>query len=42
MQTFAYGYRGLRLIARLNSDRLLVTGAMVGALMLAGYLAGLG
>ncbi|MGX9354042.1 hypothetical protein ACS3SW_02430 [Roseobacteraceae bacterium S113] len=39
MQTLAYGARGLRLLAYLNMDRLLMTGTMVGALMLAAYLA---
>lgn len=41
MQTFAHGYRGLRLIAELNTDRFLFLGASAVALMLAGYLAGL-
>jgi hypothetical protein len=39
MQTLTYGYRGLRLLAHLNSDRILVTGTLVGALILAAYLA---
>lgn len=39
MQTLAQGYRGLRLIALLNSDRILFVGTMAGALMLSGYLA---
>lgn len=39
MQSFAYGYRGLRLIAQLNSDRILFVGALAGALVMAGYLA---
>ncbi|MGY3436906.1 MULTISPECIES: hypothetical protein [unclassified Marinovum] len=38
MQTLTHGYRGLRLIAHLNIDRMLFLGTMAAALMLAGYL----
>lgn len=41
MQTLTHGYRGLRLLAVLNSDRLLVVAITAGALLLAGYLASL-
>lgn len=39
MQTLTVGYRGLRLLAHLNADRLLMIGALAGALFLSGYLA---
>ncbi|WP_323764677.1 hypothetical protein [Marinovum sp.] len=39
MQTLTHGYRGLRLIAHLNTDRILFVGTMAGALVLSGYLA---
>lgn len=41
MQTLAHGYRGLRLIAHLNIDRILFVGTLAGALGLSGYLASL-
>lgn len=41
MQTLTQGYRGLRLIAHLNTDRLLFIGTLAGALGLSGYLASL-
>jgi hypothetical protein len=38
MQTLAGGYRGLSLLLRLNSDRLLYTGALCLALSIAALL----
>ncbi len=40
MQTLAHGYRGLRLIVHLYSDRILSVATLAAALMLSGYLAG--
>lgn len=41
MQTIERGYRGLELLVRLNTDRILVLVALSGALLLADYLASL-
>ena len=41
MQTLTHGYRGLRLIAHLNTDRILFIATLTGALGLSGYLASL-
>lgn len=38
MQMIAENTRGLRLLARLNLDTLLMSGALAGALLLAAYL----
>ncbi|WP_257722126.1 hypothetical protein [Falsihalocynthiibacter arcticus] len=37
MQTINNGYRGLSLLVGLNLDRLIVSGAMVAALMLGAF-----
>ena len=37
MQLIGHGYRGLRLLVRLNLDRLLWPAAIAGALMLGGF-----
>ncbi|MDO6732224.1 hypothetical protein Q4577_19510 [Marinovum sp. 2_MG-2023] len=39
MQTLTHGYRGLRLIAHINADRILFIATLGFALMLAGHLA---
>lgn len=39
MQTLTVGTRGLRLLARINSDLLLMVGTLFVALSLAAYLA---
>ena len=38
MQTIQRGYRGLELLVEINLDRLLVIGALSGALFLASYI----
>ena len=38
MQTIQRGYRGLGLLVEINLDRLLVLGALAGALFLAAYI----
>ena len=39
MQTLAQGYRGMTILVNLNWDRILFTGALIGALYAGAYVA---
>lgn len=39
MQTLTQGYRGVRVLVTLNWDRMLFTGALIGALYAGAYIA---
>jgi len=39
MQTLTHGYRGVRVLMTLNWDRIIYTGALIGALYAGSYVA---